>query len=314
MAPQLSDEQRRDIQILQYLSMLFVNGDGERSRVSSRQTAQSLGLNSYDVEDTYEKLARYRFVATGTDGPPGLPPTMDARLDPVSWDRNRSPISALYAHYVANAPPSLRTVNSQRAMVPTKGCPLVPNGIPASCSAIVASSYNGVFNPNQISQFCCPTQPLPPVETCLLASTAVARDRLTTENLMALLNFRILLRGLYAFGVGGMSLAEWLDRGPAPMSLPLYVLAETDAVLGEGSPVLSDFTRYVATGGPANGPYSTNPFVLTASDGSALYNVKPNAATPGTGTIEQGGVSTTYTALGVAANGTFVLQIDGSLP
>lgn len=310
MAPQLNDEQRTDIRILQYLSMLYVSGDEERSRVSSRQTAQSLGLNSYDVEDIYEKLARYRFVTTGSDGPPGLPPIMDAYLNPSSWDRNRSPLSALYAYYVANAPPSLRTIQSQRAMVPTRGCPLVPNGIPASCSAVVASDFNGVFNPYQVSTFCCPVQPLPPVETCLLISNSVEKDKLTTENLVSLTVFRILLRGLYSFGVSGLSLAEWLDRGPASGAPPLYVLGETDDVLA--LPPTPNFNHNVVTGGPAQGPYTAAPYVLTASDGSATYTVTPTVT--GVGTIERGGTVVPFTTLGSAANGTWVLQIAGRLP
>jgi hypothetical protein len=221
----------------------------------------------------------------------------------------------LYAHYVANAPPSLRTVNSQRALIPTRGCPLVPNSIPAACSAIVATSFNGIFNPNQMSEFCCPVRTPPPVETCLLTSTKVEKDRLTTENLILLTVFRILLRGLYSFGIGGLSLAEWLDRGPAALAPPLYVLAETDTVLGaafgDGAP-LTGINRSVATGGPARGPYSTAPFVLTASDGSVTYNVQPTLS--GVGTLERGGVTVAITALGTAANGTFVVRVEGALP
>jgi len=310
MAPQLSEEQRTDIRILQYLSMLYVPGDEQRSRVSSRHTAQGLGLNSYDVEDTYEKLARYRFVATNSDGPAGLPPVMDARLDPVSWDRNRSPLSALYAHYVANAPPSLRSSQSQRAMVPTRGCPLVPNGIPATCSTVIASDFNGVFNPYQVSTFCCPVQQVPPVETCLLISTTVESDKLATENLMALTVFRILLRGLYSFGVGGLSLAEWLDRGAASKAPPLYCLGETDDVLE--SPPAPAFNRNVASGGPAQGPYGSSPYTLTSSDGSAVYTVTPTPT--GAGTIELSGTSVPFVTLGRAANGAWVLQLSGRLP
>lgn len=220
-------------------------------------------------------------------------------------------MSALYAHYVANAPPSLRTINSQRAMVPTRGCPLVPNGIPAACSAIVASNFNGVFNPNQMTEFCCPRPLPPPVETCLLTSTSVEKTRLTTENLISLTVYRILLRGLYSFGIGGLSLAEWLDRGPAPGSPPLWVLAETDDVL-EAAPPTSGANRTVATGGPPQGPYSSSLFVLTASDASVTYNVTPTPS--GVGTLERGGVTVPFTALGVAANGTFIVRVDGALP
>jgi len=310
MAPQLSEEQRTDIRILQYLSMLYVPGDTGRSRVSSRQTAQALGLNSYDVEDVYEKLARYRFVFTGSDGPTGLPPIMDARLDPANWDRNRSPLSALYAHYVANAPPSLRSVQSQRAMVPTRGCPLVPHGIPAACSAVIASDFNGVYNPYQVQTFCCPVQAIPPVETCLLISNSVENDKLATENLVALTVFRVLLRGLYSFGVEGLSLAEWLDRGHPTGAPPLYCLGETDDAL-EVAPA-PIFNRNVASGGPVQGPFSAAPYALTTSDGSAVYTVTPTLT--GAGTIERGGTAVPFTTLGSAANGTWVLQITGRLP
>jgi hypothetical protein len=310
MASQLSEDQRIAIRILQYLSMLYVPGDPDRSRVSSRQTAQALGLNSYDIEDIYEKLARYRFVATESNGPAGLPPIMDARLDPSNWDRNRSPLSALYAHYVANAPPSLRSVQSQRAMVPTRGCPLVPNGVPAACNTVIASDFNGVYNPYQVQTFCCPVQQLPPVETCLLISNTVESDKLTSENLVALTIFRLLLRGLYSFGVGGLSLAEWLDRGPASGTPPLYCLAETDDALAVAPAPI--FNRNVASGGPMQGPYSGAPYVLTASDGSATYTVTPTPS--GAGTIERGGTSVPFTVLGSAANGTWVLQLAGRLP
>ena len=314
MAPALTEVQRTDIRVLQYLSMLYLPADEQRSRISSRQTAQALGLNSYDVEDIYEKLSRYRFISLGTDGPTGLPPIMDARLNPISWDRNRSPISALYAYYVANAPPSLRTIQSQRAMVPTRGCPLVPNGIPASCSAVVSSSFNGVFDPYVTSTFCCPVQPIPPVETCLLISNTVESDKLTSENLVQLTVFRILLRGLYSFGVSGMSLAEWLDRGPATGSPPLYCLGETDSSL-ESNPIpLPNFNNNVASGGPVQGPFSVAPYVLTSSDGLTTFTVTPSLTGVGTITNNITAGVVPFTTLGRAANGTWVLQVADRLP
>jgi hypothetical protein len=310
MSPLLNEEQRTDISILQYLSMLYVPNDPVRSRVSSRQTAQALGLHSYDVEDIYERLVGHRFVETNTVGhatPPTLLPIMDARLDPARWDRNRSPLSALYAHYVTNAPSSLRSKHSQNAVFPSRGCYPMPNRRPPAFSTVVATDFNGVYNPYQVQT---PMQPLPPVETCLLISSSVERDQLTSENLVSLAIFRILLRGLYSFGKNGLSLAEWLDRGPAKQTPPLYCLCETDDTLAVAP--APDFNCNVAVGGLEKGPYSAAPYVLTASDGSTTYTVTP--APSGVGTIERGGTTVSFTTLGRAINGTWVLQLAGRLP
>jgi hypothetical protein len=306
----LSEKQRTEIRVLQYLSMLFLKGQEERSRVSSRQTAQALGLNSYDVEEIYQRLARARFVSLDASGPAGFPQIMDARLDQVLWDRNRSSASAFYAHYVANAPSSLRGPYSQRAMDATIGAPLVPSALrPSSCDAVVATNFDGVFNSYQTNTFSCPVQEIPPVETGLLRSESVDPKILVTENLIALQEYRLFLLGLYSFGAGGLSLAEWFDRGSGNARTSLYCLAESDAVLLSSATSL--FTPNLARGGPVSGPRGSR-FVLETHEGQAGYEVTPSAG--GEGVLERAGLSVSYKLLGRAVNGTWILGINGRLP
>lgn len=316
----LSEEQKRDIRVLQFLSTLYVPGSHNLSRVSSRHAAQFLGMNAYDVEDAYEKLARYKFVTTsGTTTNPGvLPAVTNARLDPDRWVHNRSPLSALYAHYVSNAPSSLRTNYSQRAVMSTGAQPLLLNSLPPStCSTVVASNFNGVFNPQQTNTFNCPVQQQDSslVETMLLMSTSADETRLATENLTSFANFRTLLLGAYSHGVSGMPLAEWLDRGPALSSKPLYCLAVSDDAMSDNPEVLTD---HVVSGGSTKGPYSAAPFTLSNHDGSTSFLLTPTAPKIGEGTITKvggvGGDGASYSTLGKSANGTWILHVTGGLP
>jgi hypothetical protein len=310
MSLQLNDTQRKEIRILQYLSMLFLNEEEKRSEVSSRQIAQYLGMHAFDVEGVLYKMSRYGFVTVGFSGLERHPRIMHARIDQKLWDRNRSPLSAFYAHYVTNAPASLRNAYSQKSIVPTRGCPALPAKIPSRCNTTMTSNHNGVVNPYKTETFCCPVIDIPPVEICLLVIDKIDRNRLFTENLIALQKYRILLLGLYSFGIDGMPFSEWLDRGSSPGASRLYCLAETDdSILSSHSP---NFSMTVASGGPPLGPMGKSSFAIHTSSDAHVYTVNP--ASEANGTLESKGISVRYRTLGQCLNGSWILGIEGRLP
>lgn len=308
---QLSIEQRMDIRVLQYLSMMFLFDEQERSRVSARQAAQALGMNVYDIEDTYEKLTRYKFLSTGSVGPAGLPPSLYASICQTTWDRNRSPLSALYAHYTANAPPSLRNKFSQRAVVPTVGglLPALPL-IPSRCETVIASDFNGVYDPYKVRTFNCPTGLQPPVESCLPISNTVSSSKLATDNLIALEDYRLFLLYLYSFGEGGLSYAEWADRGPQAVTTPLYILALPDSL--KVSPEQLAVTGGVASGGPRAGPSQGRSSFEIKSVTGQILTLTPTGPNFASGTLASPTKSSpvVYSVLGQANNGTWILRLE----
>jgi hypothetical protein len=314
MTHQLSVDQRADIKILQYLSMMFLANEPSRSQVSARQTAQALGINVYDVEDTYERLARYKFISTGSAGPSGLPLSLYASICQTTWDRNRSPLSALYAHYVANAPASLRNAFSQRPVVPTVGglLPAFPP-IPSACETVISSDFNGVYDPYKVRTFSCPIGLQPPVESCLPISNAVTPNKLATDNLIALENYRLFLLYLYSYGDGGLTYAEWADRGPREVTTPLYVLAYPDSL--QVPPDQERRVAGLATGGPSGGPALSGASFDLLSVNQQVLRLTPTGPgfTAGTMTTPTVSLPVAYAVLGQANNGTWILRLEDVL-
>ncbi len=312
MAP-LTEQQRKDVRLLQYLSSAFVAGDEDRSRVSSRQASQVLGLSVYEVEEIYARLERYGFLALGAaNTDPGSPPLQplqprvpDARIDQSAWDRNRSPLSGLYAHYVASAPPSLRSRFSQLAVRPTRGCPPYVAPVPAACNTVVASDFAGVFNPNKISTFCCP-QPEQPVELCAQLADSIDPALLATENLALMGDRRLAQLLLHAYGQNALSLAEWADRGPAVGSGNLFLFADSDETLAPLLAMPRLPLLFMAAGGPAAGMASPVPFDLTTLY-PLVITIVP--ATQSSGQILVGGVpDSDYTNATKLSNGTWLVK------
>lgn len=312
MTTKLTDEQQMRVRILQYLSMLYVPDPVTLSIVSSRQIAQALSLNLYDVEDNLEFFSKQKFIivsGTPSSSPDvGLaPPTvMEARLSPETWATNGNRVSAFFAYYVANAPPVLRNQFSQRPQLPRKTCPLVAPPLPAACSTVIASDFSGVFEPNNIASFCCPVNVVP-VESCLPISNVVDSKILATENLVRLNSFRTLLRSLYANGSDGTSFASWLDHGPRKQSSrkQLYCLAETDKALDGALPVRPAWNVAASAGGD---PLGKAPISLMASDGTAII-FDPSAQTISV----NGGASVPAHTLGTAAHSVVIVAVEARL-